>query len=736
MDYNLILSKLNAGDLAGSFPSIREKARMLGNWFIADEAENLWMTYRHMMQFMLSGVKDPQSESMRKDIEEKLRTLLTKMERQERMNVHKEHKYVSIRKSLQNLPSMEAIVNALEQVSADIEQLNSDELIRESIRVYNQENLEKDKEAALSRLFYWVWTSDPWTNSDVNQANRVIFSDSISNNDKAVLVSATTLSLLEYNDCAKQLFLLDCYLHEDVQVSQRALIGFIITYYLNREQYSFCEDLHERLLIYKEDPIFVSDLYSSITQLMLSCTTEKVTSKMREDIMPALMMSQLTKAKKNNSLNLDIEEMTKNGENPEWVDEEKISAKVKEMADLQLDGADVYFSSFASMKGYSFFSEMSHWFYPFAIDTPLVPEIKKILNSSIGNIVKLMLKASPFCNSDKYSLCFTFSSIGNFGSSIIENQVNEQLQGNVQIDDLVEEAEKIEPQKKDVRRQYIFDLYRFFYVNPYHNQFINPFKLMNESPIDPTSDTWLNEILGSRKEELTQYAEFLMRKEFYTIAEKIFTIVAVNEFDETLASVWQKLGFCKQKLGKQIDAMHAYSVANHLKPNSKWTLTHLASMSVQAKDYKNALKYYKALLDIDEENMKFIIGAANMMMETDDYESALTLLHKANFIDEGNDTVMLNLAWCLIMMRSNDKAMKHILEMLSADANNKRAKELYAIVMLIDNNVREAYRAISDISGNEMTEELKNKLRTLADAQVIDSSTVQLFTDAITLQIE
>ena len=36
------------------------------------------------------------------------------------------------------------------------------------------------------------------------------------------------------------------------------------------------------------------------------------------------------------------------------------------MNELQLEGADVYMSTFAALKNYPFFREVHNWFYPFS----------------------------------------------------------------------------------------------------------------------------------------------------------------------------------------------------------------------------------------------------------------------------------------------------------------------------------------------------------------------------------
>lgn len=732
MDYNDISSKLKAKNLQDTFPLIRSKIAEIGEWALTEEVENLWNTYHQMLRFMLQGVNDPQSEQIRADVCRKLEKIVAQIERVERLQNHAD-KYTYAWKNLKNTPSFTSIVDSIENVSSQIAEVTADPLLRPSVRSHNLELLEEEHEMALLNLFNWTWVSDIWQNSDKDQANRIIFSDNITTNDKAVFISAVTLSLFEFFDTSKLLFLLDCYLVESNTVSQRALVGFIMVFYLNFQKTKDCKELRERLRIYSDDPAFVRDFYSSMMQIQMSCTTDSVSNKMRNDIMPALMRGTMSNKPPKKDINID--ELTKNGENPEWMNDEKMNKKMHEMAEMQLDGADIYYSSFANLKGYAFFGQMPHWFYPFSTHYLHNTQLQSVLNGSAGKILRLLLNNSPFCNSDKYSLCYTFQSIGNLGGAAIEEQISRQIPEGMGIEELAENNENHQESKSSIRRYYIFDLYRFYYSYPYRQQFTNPFSLLKENPITPLGNPWLRKMLANDKESLAQYADFLMRKEFYNTALDIFSTLADNEFDPDLASVWQKLGFCHQKLGNTTEAIRAYGIANSIKPNSKWTLSHLASLLYSAGNHADAIKCYMELLEINPNNQRYLLNAAQSFMASDRYEEALPLLHKVLYMDEQSTSAKHLLSWCLIVNSQKDKAMKYILELME-DKDEAVVQMLYAIIMLIDGNRKEAYTKIRSILSEQMSNDLNQRLNVLVAHNIIDRNTATLFTDALALNID
>ncbi|MCH5174740.1 MAG: tetratricopeptide repeat protein [Prevotellaceae bacterium] len=734
MDYNDISSKLKARNLQDTFPLIRRKVAETGEWDLTEEVENLWNTYHQMLRFMLQGVNDPQSEQIRADICRQLEKIVARIERIERLQTNLTDKYTYAWKNLKNTLSFTSIADSIENVSLQIAEVKADPLLRPSVRNHNLEHLEEEHEMVLLNLFNWTWVSDIWQNSDKDQANRIIFSDHITTDDKAVFISAVTLSLFEFVDTSKLLFLLDCYLVESNLVSQRALVGFIMVFWLNFQKVRDCKELRERLRIYSDDPAFVRDFYSAMMQIQMSCTTDSVSNKMRNDIMPALMRGAMSNKPSKNNINID--ELTKNGENPEWMNDEKMNKKMHEMAEMQLDGADIYYSSFANLKGYAFFGQMPHWFYPFSTNYLHSPQLHNLLNGQSGKILRLLLNNSPFCNSDKYSLCYTFQSLGDLGGAAIEEQISRQIPEGMSIDELAESNENHQPSKSAIRRYYIFDLYRFYYSYPYRMQFTNPFPLLKESPITPLGNPWLRRMLTNDKETLAQYADFLMCKEFYQTALDIFVTLADNEFDHSLASVWQKLGFCYQKLGNAADAIRAYGIANSIKPNSKWTLSHLASLLYSTENYTDAANCYMELLAISPDNQRYLLNAALSLISSDRYEEALPLLHKLLYIDEQSTDAKHLLSWCFIVCGQKDKAMKHILDLITENADDAEAQQFFALVMLADGNRQEAYMKMRDTLNEQSFKRLSQRLNTLVAHSIIEKNTATLFADALALNID
>ncbi|MDE7117226.1 MAG: hypothetical protein K2O61_01120, partial [Bacteroidaceae bacterium] len=330
MDYTDIQTKLRQHNLADTFPLLRKKVTEIGDWELAEQTENLWATYQQMLQFLLQGVTDAQGERIRTNICYTLSFIAHRLERLERIKQHPEEKYAYVAKEMRRLDSFETIVTQFELSANEMREIQHDKLLRDTVRQHRMEELTELHERQVVQLFNWIWTSEIWQNTDTEQANRLLFSDTISSYDKAIFISAVTLSLLEFADVAKLLFLLDGYLVEDDQISQRSIVGFLLAFHVHYDQFKDQQELIDRLNIYHDDTSFIHDLYAVMMQLQMSCVTESVTSKMRNDIMPTLMRGVMAKKKTDSGTDTpstDPNTFVEHGENPEWMDDERMNKK-------------------------------------------------------------------------------------------------------------------------------------------------------------------------------------------------------------------------------------------------------------------------------------------------------------------------------------------------------------------------------------------------------------------------
>ena len=651
-----IYSELQQGNLVDALVMLQTKVGSLGDWQLQQDLERVRDTYSTMLSYLAKGIEDPKGQSIRIDLIQQAYSINDRANRAITLKKSPMNKYCQVyTQSRAESIDVATIQVALETVGAEIKRLLSDTNQRESIRQHDLEAAIRQHDTLIGQLFNHTWTSNIWTKTEYTLYTQLLGSEQLPADDKAVIISALTMACYELFDAQKLMLLFDGYLHSDVEVSQRSLVGLILLIIRFDSRLNYYPQVKSRFTLYCENRQFIEDCFRVLMQLQYSKMTDSVSAKMTQDIMPAILRS--SRFKGIDLRNLD-KELTKNGENPEWhqntKDDAKAEKKMQQMTDMQTEGADVYWSSFVSLKGFAHFSQLHRWFAPFSFEYPDSYRFAQSMRPDILQTVKSLFQFAPFCSSDKYSFIFMIDSVKQTGQDVIANQINAQLneEGG---SDLFEQVKPRVRKAKEVSRCYIFDLYRVFKAYPYHSELFDPFgkQLVNFSPLyfdilKPLADNY---------DEMLSLAEFFMRRGAYNDASTLFFKLKPQEREED-SDLWQKIGFCLQKKGDLELAMPLYRMAHKLNPNSKWTVQHLAQTAFELKEYPESQKYFDLLLEDDEDNLKWLYKKAECMFGQGKYEESLPTLYKLAYLDEQSEQAQEMLAWGQLMTGNSEKAEK------------------------------------------------------------------------------
>ncbi len=668
------------------FASLSTKVDKIQDWDLQQDMEDIRNTYTMMLRFMLNGVDDPNATELKGTLVRRMYSVADRVERLERLRQRTGDKYAIAQRVAQNAIPMDNVQMSLETYAREMRRLRQDEG-RESKREHEETELIRTHEDMLLGLFDRVWTSGVWRKSDYESMEALLESDIVRTNDKAVLVSAVTMALLEMFDERKLMFLFDAYLRQETEVNQRAIVGVVLALRKYDERITRYPAISSRLSLFAEDAGFVKTLYRVLMQLQYSKMTDKVSNKMRTDIIPTIM--------KNRNLQKGMAELNNeilsNDENPEWYNvtsDDKASKKIQEMAELQQDGADVYMGTFSYMKSYPFFGKMPHWFYPFSFDVPEMADARRLLKGKVAFMINAMLGSVPFCSSDRYSFCLMLNSVGAMGEEMLAKQMEAEMSDDTTADAL-KEAMKRKPKPADISRMYIYDLYRFFKVYPYKQEFSDPFsdKLPMFTPLATQSFSFML----SDRVELLSLGEFFMRKAFYADAKALFLKLNPMETEDD-AHLWQKIGFCQQKLNDTRGALSSYLTADSLCPDSKWTIKHIAATAFDAKHYDIAERYYDRMLEDDGDNVRLLIAKAHCQIAGKRYDEALPVLYKIDYLTEKSADSQMMLATALIACGSMDKAEALLQSYTEEHTDDRDTAILLAHVYFCKGDMTEAYR--------------------------------------------
>lgn len=626
------------------------------DWELRSSFEEIYTSYQYMLQYMRQGSIDPDRDKLYNkllstayQIADKARILkLTPSSTEFYFDRIRYYKLIPLR----SLPELQL---ELETYTEDIavEHL----LTNDANQEMKLDSIRRRHEQAYSELFYRTWLSDKWTETDEEEARNFLTSLLVQINDLSLFISAITLSLMEYFDIRKFMLLFDAYQHSSNEVNQRALVGIALIIFMYDERLSIYPEVAARINLLNEDTDFSNEMNRIQIQLLRSRETKKIDKKMREEIIPEMMRNV------NISRKLDIddndEENASDDQNPDWEDwmeRSGMNDKLKEMSELQMEGADVYMSTFAQLKTYPFFHDMTNWFYPFDAQHSSVVRAFSTTANKRNILLDSILQSGFFCNSDKYSFCLTITQIPPNQREMMTQQFeaqNEALSEAKHYEKMLAYSQRAET----ISNQYIQDLYRFFKIYPRRHEFRDLFEeSLNLQYCKTLKDTFNN------VEHMFTLAGYFFAKDY--LLEALMLYQDIIKETEGNAEIYQKIGYCFQKNKNYSKAIEAYLQADLLKPDNVWTNRHLAISYRQSGQYDKALEYYKKVEAAQSENLTVILQIGLCLAELKQYDEALAYFFKLEYLDNESIKSQRAIAWCSFVTRKFEQAMKYYSKIL------------------------------------------------------------------------
>ena len=534
------------------------------------------------------------------------------------------------------------------------------ESTRHTTNADEQKQLATAHDRHLSDLFTDLWTQEPWTTATAAEVDALLLSPVITTPDLCTVVSAVTLNLLRSFDPLKLLFLCDAYYHPEAMVSTRALVGIVIGCYCWSRRITYYSDARSRLDLLCEDPMFGDHVCEVLMQFTRSTDTEEVNRKMREEIIPELMRN----PKLLRMPNTKPEAPNTDDINPDWeqwMQESGLEESMREITEWQMEGVDVNMSTFSQLKRYPFFYNISNWFRPFDAWQADMLGIVGNPNGAANPIAETILQSNFMCDSDKYSFCYAIREIPEMQRNAMMSQLDEQnraLKESADIPDLKRLSRKT---TQSILRQYVQNLYRFFRLFPSVQEFDNPFVLLVEHP---NRDNLLYPLITD-PDRLFRLTGLHIKRKDYSRAIDFFLLIEIHHPERMEATQLQQLGLCYQKMEMYADAIDAYTRADLMKPDSYWTILHLAQCYSAVHEYDKALEYYDIAEAMKPNNLNLTLHMAEQLYELGRYEEALPRLYRIDYHHPESFKTLRLLAECCFMSEQNTQAAKYYERMIT-----------------------------------------------------------------------
>jgi len=663
--------------------------RMVGESGFSDffiQQEHLEHTYEQMLNYMLEGVQDPERDRVYHKLLISILELADRVKDRLMENHSGWHTYI-LKQEVDRQQELtgKRVIETMDDLSFKRE---LDELMDETL--VSPEANDEGRRKLSAEIFKHLWLSNRYNEAENSLSAAIISCKDFLWHEKALYISAILLSGLRYWDEEKVHRLIDFAEEEDQEVSARALVAVIILLYKYDRRVEFYPNIIHRLKLLKEDLKLEQNLERIALQLIRTRDTLEIGRKLQEDLMPE--MAKL-KPKLEDKLKMDDirDESLEEGRNPDWEsvfsESDDLYKKVDEFMKLQMEGADVYMTTFAHLKQFPFFRELTNWLVPFHEDNPDLKEIYESRSESFDPDVFVDgLKKTPFlCNSDKYSFIFNLRYLPEEQKKMLSTAFLMEMEG---MHELLEDEKLTSGDftRRTVFIQYIQDLYRFFKISPFKNEFEDVFG----GRLDLYRSGFFRQLVED--DSITRnIAEYLFEKDHFEEALNIFKMLLQAQSDDR--ELLEKAGYSNQKMGNFREAVEFYQKISLSGEPNLWTLKNMGLCYRKFGAYSQALETYEkaAVLQPDDQTIESLTGFCHLKLG--DYNTALKHYFKIEYLNPGNPHILRPIAWCYFAMgelKKSDKYFRKIFEgkpgyydyinyghLQWAQGNKRDAAELY-----------------------------------------------------------
>lgn len=584
-------------------------------------------TYRYMLDFFSRGLADPGRNAMLADIRHDLVDIAQKIEKEAAATDSPEVYFSTLRMSRLRPADLRACIKKIIELKAMSDLSLSAGTYPESVMSQIEEEEEK--------LFNILWTSDSLSKEDYSAIEEAVKNFNIPFTSSALCIAAAGLSAMRYYSQDALLTLISLANVEDPRISARAISTLVLV--LSRWPSEVADDrrVMEALeSLYDKDGI-PEKIRSVVKTIIRTRDTDRVSRKMQREVIPGLMqfgpdiIQRLKKTSEESSFS-DLEA------NPEWeelLSKSGLEEKLRELTEMQSEGADVMMVAFSNLKNFPFFRRVRNWFLPFTVRHPMLRQLHASDEEGISSMLEM---SGLMCDSDKYSFAFSLASMPDVQRKMVMSQMQaqtEQMKQQMQELKLLKSGAEFDTNLTG----YLRDLYRFHKLFPKRSEFFDPFA----AALDFTAIPMVEAAMESG-DDVEPIAEFYFKRGYYSEALPLLHTLA---FKGGSPHVWEKIGFSLEKTHDNKEAIEAYMKAQLFNPDSRWISRRLGICFRRAGDYRNALEYLnQARPDNGEFDRNLSILIADTFADAGKWEEALQELYRVDYETPDDPDVIRRIA--------------------------------------------------------------------------------------------
>jgi len=643
--YRSVCNALAEHRIKDAFDLIAPLVKETHNSDLIDAHYNLEFNYKSMLKYMIEGITDPERQKIYHQqinevyylIDKVYNSLLTRYSSDIFYETKRTFEFISLKETLKIYNT--SITNFELRKLADPDTLFSPE-----------------EQKSVLDLFNKIWTLSNPGKKDIENLSLLLENDSVPWYHKALFTSAVILALLQQFNNELVILLFKLIEHPQEQVSARAITGLLLILYKYDARIKNSDKISSRIKLLAENEKLTTLIKTIIIQLIRTRETEKISQKLTDDIIPEVVKMQ-PKIKDKLDLENLISDSLGEDKNPDWEDvfqdSPELLNKLEEISKWQMEGADVFLTTFKMLKHFPFFNEIPNWLVPFYLDNPAVIDALKDETDAFKSRELLEgLQDSRFlCNSDKYSLLMSVQHMPSMQKDMMGKMFSAELQ---QMTDIEKDEKALDSNhsRLTISNQFIQDLYRLFKVHPRKQNFDDIFGW------DMTfHKKWFFNILLPETETKVQIGEYFFKKSYYKEALEIF--ITISEQEKPTLDLTQKIAYCYQQQEDYVNALKWYLRADFFETQTAWNKKKIALCYLHLNNPEKALEYYKDADRLTPENLHTLASIGHCLYEIKEYEEALKYYFRVEYMEPTNTKVWRPIAWCSFVLGKFEQAEKY-----------------------------------------------------------------------------
>lgn len=614
---------------------------------VITKGEQLEDGYQHMLRFIAQAGLDEQAAEVHADMSQKAYALLVFAERQYRLN---KNKSAYARTAL----ALAETVNSFQHIYQSFIEIASET---------------KEREEALDKLFLAIWTSINFTKEDTKFVRSLL--DFCNETEDCIIISALTLSLMEYLDPEKLNLLTDALANECDKVRIRAAAGisFVALQHSNEIQiYRKAVASLQETLSGNDD---IQQLFIDANQAYILCLqSEQAHKRLQKEILPNIMKLSSDLHDKmgfedlHELLSDEEESALKPNNNKE---RDSLRKSVQKMFDMEQEGLDLHVGNIIVMRNHEFFKSLPHWLLPFDSTRTEVKELCDNKDESadlVGSLMEAM--GHGYCDTDRYGLLFLMNKSlpKDMRKNLAEHiQVNIQdADGNPISFDPKKIKEILPVDNRQLTRRYMQQLYRVWTKSNFEKEWKKNF----EYKVDWLNNSILFSVYKNNTAGLRMLADTLLKYEYYAEAESYLQqLIKLEGSDaETLRSA----AYCKQKLGQYGTALTLYSQADMLQPEHVWTLMQMQLCYARLEKHEQRLDCLLQIEQLQPDNSKVITETGLCLIQMRRWQEAAQRFYRLEYEEYSIIPAQRAIAWCSLNQGKTEAAQRYYEKLLSSSS--------------------------------------------------------------------